>query len=41
MTPLEYLATPADLYYELSMTKAAWKEGIEEERKSTAGPQTK
>jgi hypothetical protein len=38
MTPLEYLATPADLYYELTSAKQAWQEGIAEERSAQAGP---
>lgn len=38
MTPLEYLATPADMYYELSMVKVAWREGLEEERGAKDAP---
>jgi hypothetical protein len=28
LTPLEYLATPADLFFELTMAKALWTEGV-------------
>jgi hypothetical protein len=30
LTPLEYLATPADLFFELTTAKAMWAQGIKE-----------